>query len=42
VRILGKTFSPYAMAYENNKSIMLCENLHPPLATYWPQLKDYN
>jgi 4-amino-4-deoxy-L-arabinose transferase-like glycosyltransferase len=41
-RILGKTFSPYAMAYENGKSILLCTHLHPALAQFWPELKNYN
>ena len=42
VRTLGTTSSPYAMAYENGKSIAYCRGLHPPLAQLWPNLKDYN
>ncbi|MDB5071009.1 MAG: hypothetical protein JWM87_2120 [Candidatus Eremiobacteraeota bacterium] len=42
VRVLGTTSSPYAMAYENGKSIAYCRGLHPPLAQLWPNLKDYN
>lgn len=42
VRTLGTTSSPYAMAYENAKSIAYCRALHPPLTELWPNLKDYN
>ncbi|MDB5026892.1 MAG: hypothetical protein JWO66_581 [Candidatus Eremiobacteraeota bacterium] len=42
VEILGKTFSPYAMAYENGKSILLCRHMRPSLARYWPELKNYS
>jgi 4-amino-4-deoxy-L-arabinose transferase-like glycosyltransferase len=42
VRTLGTTSSPYAMAYENGKSIAYCRGLHPPLAQLWPNLKNYN
>ena len=41
-RVLGTTSSPYAMAYENGKSIAYCRRLHPPLAQFWPNLKNYN
>jgi 4-amino-4-deoxy-L-arabinose transferase-like glycosyltransferase len=42
VRVLGTTFSPFAMGYENGKSIAFCRNLKPSLATLWPDLKNYN
>jgi 4-amino-4-deoxy-L-arabinose transferase-like glycosyltransferase len=42
VRILGTTSSPYAMAYENGKTIAYCRGLHPPLTQIWPGLKNYN
>ncbi|MEA2718346.1 MAG: hypothetical protein QOJ39_210 [Candidatus Eremiobacteraeota bacterium] len=42
VRILGTTSSPYAMAYENGKTIAYCQALHPPLSQIWPNLKNYN
>jgi 4-amino-4-deoxy-L-arabinose transferase-like glycosyltransferase len=40
--ILGTTSSPFAMAYENGKSIVLCTHPHPPLARLWPELKNYS
>ena len=40
--ILGSTQSPDAMAYENGKTIAYCRGLKVDLATYWPQLKNYN
>lgn len=40
-RVLGKTFSPYAMAYENGKVIVLCNGLKPPLAQQWPLYKHF-
>jgi hypothetical protein len=40
-RVLGKTFSPYAMAYENGRVIVLCNGLKPPLAQQWPLYKHY-
>lgn len=40
--ILGETHSPYAMAYENGKTIALCRNVHPSLESLWPELKNYN
>jgi hypothetical protein len=43
VEIFGKTFSPYAIAYENGKSsILLCRHMRPSLARYWPELKNYS
>lgn len=42
VTLLGTTWSRYAMAYENGKAIALCRGVMPPLATLWPQLKNYN
>lgn len=39
VIILDSTASPYAMAYENGKTIAYCRSLHPPLAELWPGLK---
>lgn len=39
---LGTTWSRYAMAYENGKVIALCRGVTPPLATLWPQLKNYS
>ena len=41
MRALGTTSSPYAMPYENGKGIAYCRGVHPPLATLWPKLKDY-
>ncbi|HEX7657820.1 MAG TPA: glycosyltransferase family 39 protein [Sphingomonas sp.] len=41
VVLLGKTWSPYAMAYENGKVIALCEGVKPPLQRLWPTLKVY-
>lgn len=38
---LGTTWSPYAMAYENNKVIALCRGVTPSLARIWPQLKNF-
>ena len=41
VVVLGTTFSPFAMAYENGKSIALCRGLTKPLAQLWPQVKHF-
>jgi len=41
VRVLGTTFSRYAMPYENGQSIAFCEHVAPPLRTVWPRLKSY-
>jgi len=40
-RVLGKLFSPYAMPYENERTMLLCEHAHPSLATAWPKLKHF-
>lgn len=42
VILLGKTWSRYAMAYENGKAIALCLGVKPPLARLWAQLKNYS
>ena len=42
VRVLATTASPYAMAYENGQVIAFCGGVHPPLATLWPKLKNFN
>jgi hypothetical protein len=42
VTLLGTTWSRYAMAYENDKVIALCQGVKPPLAKLWPQLKLYS
>lgn len=39
--VLGTTWSPHAMAYENGKVIALCEAPKPPLESLWPRLKSY-
>lgn len=39
--VLGTTFSPYAMAYENGQTILWCGDPDPPLAQAWPSLKHY-
>ncbi len=41
-RVFGTTFSPYAMAYENGKSITFCTRVHPPLRTLFPLLKNFS
>lgn len=41
IRPLGRTFSPYAMPYENGKIIALCSGIRPALAQLWPLMKDY-
>jgi hypothetical protein len=41
IRPLGTTFSPYAMPYENGKTIALCSGIRPALAELWPLLQDY-
>jgi 4-amino-4-deoxy-L-arabinose transferase-like glycosyltransferase len=41
VRVLGTTFSPYAMAYENGKKLALCTGMKPPLAQRFPLYKDF-
>jgi hypothetical protein len=42
VTLLGKTWSRYAMSFENNKIIALCRGVKPPLGELWPQLKLYS
>jgi hypothetical protein len=42
VRVLGTTFSPYAMGYENGKAIAFCRDLKPSLPSLWPVLKNYS
>lgn len=42
VTLLGTAWSRYAMAYENGKVIALCRSVTPPLATLWPQVKNYS
>ncbi|MFN2460258.1 MAG: ArnT family glycosyltransferase [Candidatus Velthaea sp.] len=42
VRMFGTTYSRYAMAYENGKSIALCRGVHPPLEALWPHLKNFS
>ncbi len=42
VTLLGKTWSRYAMAYENGKVIALCEKVRPPLIQLWPGLKNFS
>ncbi|WP_395397597.1 glycosyltransferase family 39 protein [Novosphingobium sp. BL-8A] len=42
VTLLGKTWSQYAMAYENGKVIALCEGVKPPLIQLWPELKNFS
>jgi len=42
VRVLGSTRSPYAMAYENGRTIAYCGNRHPELSTVWAGFKRYN
>lgn len=41
MRPLGTTSSQYAMPYENGKGIAYCRGVHPPLATLWPKLKEF-
>lgn len=42
VTLLGKTWSRYAMSFENGKVIALCRGVRPPLRVLWPQLKLYS
>ncbi|MFT3975512.1 MAG: hypothetical protein QM688_00110 [Sphingomonas bacterium] len=42
VTLLGKTWSRYAMSFENGKVIALCRGVKPPLDTLWPRLKRYS
>lgn len=40
--ILGTTYSPLAMAYENGKVIALCKGVTPPVGALWPELKNFS
>jgi hypothetical protein len=40
--LLGTTWSPYAMTFENGKIIAFCEGVKPSLPTLWPELKNYS
>ncbi len=42
VTLLGRTWSRYAMSYENGKVIALCRGVKPSLVRLWPQLKHYS
>jgi hypothetical protein len=33
--------SPYSMPYERNRPIVLCRQMHPPLAQMWPRFRHY-
>ncbi len=42
VRIVARFgTSPYAMPYERNRPILLCQGMHPPLTQLWPAFKHY-
>jgi len=34
-------FNPYAMPYENNVPIYVCRGIRRPLASLWPNLRNY-
>lgn len=40
--ILGATYSPDAMAYENDKAIVFCRRLKIDIRTIWPDLKNFS
>ena len=40
VRVLGTTSSPFAMGYENGKTIAFCDEVKMPIAKIWPQLRE--
>ncbi len=40
--ILGETYSPDAMAYENGKTIAWCQGLKVDWDTLWPELKNFS
>lgn len=40
--ILGATYSPDAMAYENDKAIVFCRGLKIDIRTIWPDLKNFS
>ncbi|TCU52288.1 dolichyl-phosphate-mannose-protein mannosyltransferase [Novosphingobium sp. PhB57] len=42
VTLLDRTWSRYAMAYENGKVIALCEGVRPPLEQLWPELRNFS
>jgi Dolichyl-phosphate-mannose-protein mannosyltransferase len=42
VHVLGTTESPFAMSFENGKSIAFCRGLKTPLATLWPLLENFS
>lgn len=41
VEVLGQTYSPRTMGYENGKAIALCRGLRQPLASLWPRVKSF-
>jgi hypothetical protein len=41
VEIVGEHYHPWGMA-EENRPILLCRNLDPPLSELWPQLRHWN
>ncbi|HVZ30132.1 MAG TPA: glycosyltransferase family 39 protein [Asticcacaulis sp.] len=42
VIVLGKTYSPFAMAYENNMAIAYCRGLRMPIEAVWRNAKHYS
>ena len=40
--ILGETYSRDAMAYENGKTIALCQGLKVDIVKLWPELKNFS
>jgi Dolichyl-phosphate-mannose-protein mannosyltransferase len=42
LRMLGATFSPWAMSHENGKSIAFCSGLRASLSSLWPGLKNFS
>lgn len=40
--ILGETYSPDAMAYENGKTIAWCQGLKVDILKLWPELKNFS
>jgi hypothetical protein len=40
--ILGETYSPDAMAYENGKTIAWCQGLKVDIVKLWPELKNFS
>lgn len=41
VDVVDKTSDPYAMPYENNRSIFICRDLRIPVARLWDRLKRF-